>query len=132
MEGPEMQLQRTGLKPKRVVTSRKQEDIQQYHQAESQTEGCEASSQVFHRAVENEWLNIVEEFATIQMEEETAHSWRVAAVGAPASPGYSPSVNWRNGDIQIGYLGQAALWREQCGIFAQSKNCGARETATAR
>jgi hypothetical protein len=32
----------------------------------------------------------------------------------------------RNGDTAIGYSGQAALRREQCGIFAQSKNYGAR------
>jgi hypothetical protein len=37
----------------------------------------------------------------------------------------------RNGDTPIGYSGQASLRREQCGIFAQSENCGARETAVA-
>jgi hypothetical protein len=35
-------------------------------------------------------------------------------------------------DTLIGYSGQTALRRDQCGIFAQSKNCGAKETATAR
>jgi hypothetical protein len=32
----------------------------------------------------------------------------------------------RNGDTPRGYLGQAALRRENCDIFPQSKNCGAR------
>jgi hypothetical protein len=35
-------------------------------------------------------------------------------------------------DTLIGYCGQAALRKDQCGIFAQSKNCGAKETAIAR
>jgi hypothetical protein len=37
--------------------------------------------------------------------------------------------NGRNGDTPIGYSWRAALTREQCGIFAQNKNCGARRTA---
>jgi hypothetical protein len=37
----------------------------------------------------------------------------------------------RNGDTPISYSGRAALKREQCGICAQSKNCGDRETAVA-
>jgi hypothetical protein len=33
--------------------------------------------------------------------------------------------------IRITYSGRTALRREQCGVFAQSKNCGGRETAVA-
>jgi hypothetical protein len=53
-------------------------------------------------------------------------------VEAPVTCGYSLPVNGRNGDTLIGCLGQAALRRDQCDIFAQSKIFEARETAIGR
>jgi hypothetical protein len=41
----------------------KQKGIQQDRQADSQTGGRKVSSQVFHWAVENEWLDIMEDSA---------------------------------------------------------------------
>jgi hypothetical protein len=49
------------------------------------TGGHEASSQVSHRAAENECKDIVEEPATAQAKEETAHSLRAREVGAPTT-----------------------------------------------
>jgi hypothetical protein len=53
MEGPGMQQWRKELRPKRAATSRKQEDLQQAHQADFQTGGCKARCQTFHQAAEN-------------------------------------------------------------------------------
>jgi hypothetical protein len=45
--------------------------------------------------------------------------------------GTSPQKR-RKGGTPVGYLRRIALRREHCGIFAQSKYWGARETAIAR
>jgi hypothetical protein len=72
------------------------------------------------------------ELATAEAKEETTHSLCVGALRAPATSGYLLCVNGRNGDTLVGYSGQALLKREECGIFSQSKNYGAREKAIAK
>jgi hypothetical protein len=74
---------------------------------------------------------MVEESAPTQTDEETAHSLKANAVRALATPGYSFPVNGRNVDTH-GLLRASSLKEEQCDIFAQSKNCGARETAVVK
>jgi hypothetical protein len=49
-----MQQQHMGLGPKRAATSRKQEGIQQDHQADFQDGNREAHPQVFHEDSKNE------------------------------------------------------------------------------
>jgi hypothetical protein len=67
----EIQQQHQEPRPNTAVASRKQEDIQQYCQAYSQTGGHEVRIRVSHQAAENEWLNIVkEQVTTAQAEEE--------------------------------------------------------------
>jgi hypothetical protein len=50
--------------------------------------------------------------------------WRVITMRKKHSP-----RKRRSETTPTGYAGRAALRREQCCIFAQSKNCGAREWA---
>jgi hypothetical protein len=55
-----------------ATNSRKQEGIQHDHQADYRTGGYEVSSQDFHLATGNEWLDIVEGSASSQMKEKTS------------------------------------------------------------
>jgi hypothetical protein len=86
---------------------------------------------VFHQAAENLWLDTVEDSVCNQTEETTG-SLCASAVGALATLRYSLPINRRNSDTPMDYLGRPALRRKQCGIYAQSKNCGARWIAFAR
>jgi hypothetical protein len=69
-------------------------------------------------------VKILEELASSQTEGDTTSSLRAG-----------PEVfsrkrkKWQH---TVGYSGRADIMKEQCGIFAHSKNCGARETAIAR
>jgi hypothetical protein len=124
-----MQRRYKELRPKIAATSRRQEDIQQDRQPDSQTGGREASSRIFRRAAENERLDTAEDSASTQTEEEITSGLPADAVGTTNTPGHFLPVNRRNDDALIGYSRRAALKREQCDLFAQSKNCGDRKTA---
>jgi hypothetical protein len=75
---------------------------------------------------------IVEDLAPTQTKEETTSGLLTGAVGSPAALGYSLPVNGRNGDTPTVYLARVVLRRKQYGIFAESKNCRATETAIVR
>jgi hypothetical protein len=90
-DAAKMQQLRKELRPKRAATYRKQEGIQEDHQAGSQTAGREVSSRVFHHAAENKWLNTVEDSAPTQTEKETTSGLHASAVGAHHSHTFSPS-----------------------------------------
>jgi hypothetical protein len=63
MDAAGMQQQHKGLRPERVVTSRKQENYQQSHETDSRARDHKVNSQVFHYIAENECLDIVKELA---------------------------------------------------------------------
>jgi hypothetical protein len=69
----------------------------------------------------NECQDIVEELATAQAEEETAHGLRARDVRAPATlRGFAHTNQKGRNDGK-----PVALRREQCGISAESQNCEA-------
>jgi hypothetical protein len=79
-----MQQRHEEPRPKRPITSGKQENAQQNFQAAQRAGDREANSQVFCQDSKNECQNIVEEPAITQTKEETAHSLR-ARDGASAT-----------------------------------------------
>jgi hypothetical protein len=69
-----------------AATSWKREDIWWGLQAGSCTGDREANSQIFHKDLKNEELNVVEGLTSFEMEKETAaHRVRARDVGAPAT-----------------------------------------------
>jgi hypothetical protein len=130
-KGPECKngIRKQGLKEQLRLGN---ESVQQDRQADCRTGGRETGNWVFRRAAENGWQDIVEDSAPTQTEEEATRGLRAGAVGAPTAPEYYLSENGRNGDTPVGYSGRAALRMEKYSVFAQSKNCGAGETAIAR
>jgi hypothetical protein len=79
-----------------AATSRKPEGIQQDCQAEFWAGGSEVSSWVFHQAVKNEWLDIVEGSAPSKMKgEATNNSLRAKDVGALTTFRTFPHTGWR-------------------------------------
>jgi hypothetical protein len=65
--------------------------------------------------------HFVEVSAPIETKEDAMSDLRNGAVGAPATSGSSLPLNGINGGTPIGYSGRAALKREQCCIYAQTK-----------
>lgn len=66
--------------------SRKREGIQQDHQKDCRTGGCEVSRD-FHWVTESGWLDIVKGSAPLKMKEEIAHIVRARDIGALAAVG---------------------------------------------
>jgi hypothetical protein len=76
--------------------------------SDHRTGGREASSRVFHQAVESESLDMVEESAPTQMGEGPISGLSAGAVGGPATLGSSLPVNGMNGNIDR-LLGTSSL-----------------------
>jgi hypothetical protein len=68
-------------RPKRALTSRKQENTQQDLQADHRAGGHKANSWDFHQTVENECQDIMKQSAPTQTKEETTSSLRARDVG---------------------------------------------------
>jgi hypothetical protein len=85
-----------------VATCRKQEGIQQDHQADFRTGGCEVSIWDFHWVTRSEWLDIVEGLACSEMKEEITSSLRARDVGASTTLGTFAHTN-RKGSVDQGW-----------------------------
>jgi hypothetical protein len=74
-------------RPKRVITFRKQENIQRDLQADCRAGGPKVNSRNFCQTSEDECQDVMEESATTKIEQETASNIRARDVGAPATLG---------------------------------------------
>jgi hypothetical protein len=93
------------MKRETEAASRKQGDILRGPQAE----GREVSSRGFHRVAKNEWLDIVEESAPTQLEEQPISGWRPCTVGAPATSVCSLPINGNKWQHTKRLLGTSSL-----------------------
>jgi hypothetical protein len=94
----EIQQRHKEPEPETVATTRKQRKFQRGPERDHSAGGRQARSRACSQDSKNECQNIVQDSAPTQTKGETTSGLGACAVGAPATPGYSLSVNRRNGE----------------------------------